>query len=115
MPHLHDNEIDGRQLDRDDDVVLGAQSVDTPTDGRPHRVIRVNSCASAAKAVVAPLSAAERRSLAVYVHRVGDRAAALEFAVSRSALARALGNIPVRAGTIALIRLGLTELTSDKT
>lgn len=55
----------------------------------------------------APLGADERERLRALVRYHGETRAAERLGVSRHALARALGELPVHRGTAALIRAGL--------
>jgi len=58
------------------------------------------------------LSGADRGALAKEVSRCGERAVRERLGVSRLALARALAGLPIRAGTVALVRIGLPALTA---
>jgi predicted RNA-binding protein YlqC (UPF0109 family) len=52
-------------------------------------------------------SAEERRALHVLLERLGERTLIMELAISRQSLGRVLAGLPVRRGTLALVRAGL--------
>lgn len=52
-------------------------------------------------------SAEERQTLYVLIRRMGERALIEELAISRQSLGRVLAGLPVRRGTLALVRAGL--------
>lgn len=56
---------------------------------------------------IAPLSDSERSALMAEVRRQGETAAAHWLGLSRNLLARALARLPIRAGSILLIRAAL--------
>jgi hypothetical protein len=55
-------------------------------------------------------AAAERQALAELVRELGEKYVCEKLGTSRFALARILAELPVRAGTAALVRIGLKEL-----
>ena len=56
---------------------------------------------------VAPLSEGERAALMAEVRRQGETAAAHRLGLSRTLIARALARLPIRPGSILLIRSSL--------
>ncbi|TKC98601.1 hypothetical protein [Polyangium fumosum] len=53
------------------------------------------------------LSVDELRALRRLIEKMGERAVVAELNVSRQALGRTLAGLPVRRGTLALVRAGL--------
>lgn len=57
---------------------------------------------------VAPLSPEERAALMREVRRAGENAAARRLGLSRQLIARALARLPIRPGSVLLIRAALS-------
>jgi hypothetical protein len=61
------------------------------------------------------LDANERRTLRTLVERVGVVAAVSRLGVSREPITRAIAGIPVRRGTVAILRSALSHLGREGT
>ena len=59
------------------------------------------------------LSVADRELLLKQIEQKGEPHVRQALGISRLALARALAGLPVRAGTLALLRLGLPSLKPE--
>jgi hypothetical protein len=59
------------------------------------------------------LEAAERSALRALVDRIGVLAAVAKLGVSREPITRAIAGMPVRRGTIAILRTALDGLNAE--
>jgi hypothetical protein len=59
------------------------------------------------------LGLAERRALRAYVDRVGILAAVDRLRVGRESVARAIGGMPIRRGTIVIVRAALATVDRE--
>lgn len=47
-------------------------------------------------------------------HRIGERGAARVLGINRQTLTRIIANLPLRAGTVALVRIGLSHAEASE-
>jgi len=63
--------------------------------------------------VITPLTDTERAALMAEVRRAGETSASRRLGLSRNLMARALARLPLRAGSILLIRNALASVATD--